>query len=306
MKFGVQLPHFGPRASAAGAVAAATRVEELGFDSVWTGDHVVYPADLVERFGAQYSESVTTLAFAAARTRRVRVGTCVLVLPYRNPLVLSKQLATLDVLSGGRLTVGVGAGWLPEEFRALGAAFAERGAMTDEAIRIMRALWSEDRARFSGRFFEFGDLLFAPRPLRPPPVWVGGASARSMRRAAELGDGWIPVWHPPSGRGLSPGARREKIDALREAAGRVGRPITHEVGGLMPLAIVDRAPAGDPQPLIGTPEALAAMLREYAAAGLDHVVLNPFYGVPPALMPTDLGAFDRLLARFARDVRPFA
>ncbi len=143
MKFGVQLPHFGPLASGRGAVTVARRAEALGLDSVWVGDHIVYPRGLAGRFGHEFYEAVTTLAYVGASTERIRLGTAVLVLPYRNPLILAKELATLDVLSGGRLAVGVGVGWLPEEYAALGAPFGERGAATDEWLRVIRALWTE-------------------------------------------------------------------------------------------------------------------------------------------------------------------
>lgn len=307
MKFGIQLPHFGPHASGEGAIALARRAEALGFDSVWVGDHIVYPPPLAERFGAEFYEAVTTLAYVGAATSRIRLGTAVLVIPYRNPLVLAKQLATLDVLSGGRLTVGIGAGWSADEFAALGAPFAERGAATDEYLRVMQALWTEERPRFAGKFFAFPEMLFAPRPRqRPaPPIWVGGNSPRARRRAAELGDAWLPIWHRPTGRGFTPEALREQVAELRAQARRAGRAVTHEIAGLMPLAILDRAPTPEEaRPLVGPPETLVETLHRYRDAGLSHVVLNPYYGLPAPLPPRDLGDFERILERFAADVRP--
>lgn len=305
MQFGIQLPHFGPLASAQGTIDLARRAEELGFDSVWVGDHILYPPDVAARFGTEFYEAVTTLAFVAAATRRVRIGTAVLVLPYRNPLVLAKELATLDVLSGGRLTVGVGVGWLEAEFAALGAPFGERGAATDEYVAIIRALWTEPRPKFSGRFFQFPEMLFSPRPAQQPapPIWVGGDTDRAFRRAAELGDGWLPIWHAPTGRGFTPEALGRKVQELRDRGRRAGRDASPTVAGLMPLAFADRRPPA-PQPLIGPPELLIDMLREYRDAGLEHVILSPYYGLDPMMLPRDLAEVERILMRFIRDVRP--
>lgn len=307
MKFGVQLPHFGPLASGPGTLRLAARAEALGFDSVWTGDHIVYPPQYVERFGSEFYEALTTLAWVAASTRRIAVGTAVIVLPYRNPLVLAKELATIDVLSGGRLIFGVGAGWLQEEHAALGAPFKERGAATDEYLRIIRCLWTEERPSFSGRFFEFPELRFAPRPVQQPtpPIWVGGVTARALRRAAELGDGWLPIWHKPTGRGFSPEALKGKIAELAATAEAKGRRVRLTVAGLMPLALLGRMPTADEaQPLVGPPELIAETLIRYRQAGLDHVILSPYYGLAPELLPRSLGEVERILERFAAEVRP--
>lgn len=307
MKFGLQLPHLGPLASGSGTVRLARRAEALGFDSVWTGDHIIYPSQYVERFGSEFYEALTTLAWVAASTSRVTVGTAVIVLPYRNPLILAKELATIDVLSGGRLIVGVGTGWLAEEFAALGVPFTERGAATDESLRIIRCLWTEERPRFSGRFFQFPEMLAAPRPLqRPtPPIWVGGTTARALRRAAELGDGWLPIWHKATGRGFAPEALKGKIAELRELSRARGRTAPQTVAGLMPLAVLDRVPhAEEAQPLVGPPELIAETLGRYRDAGLDHVILSPYYGLAPELLPRTLTEVEQLFERFAADVRP--
>ncbi|MFQ5897300.1 MAG: LLM class F420-dependent oxidoreductase [Candidatus Methylomirabilia bacterium] len=307
MKFGIQLPHFGPLSSAEGTISLARQAEALGFDSVWTGDHIVYPPQFAERFGAEFYEAVTTLAYVAAQTSRIRVGTAVLILPYRNPLVLAKQLVTLDVLSGGRLTVGVGVGWMAEEYAALGAPFAERGAATDESLRIIRTLWTEERPKFSGARFKFPEMLFAPRPVqRPsPPLWVGGNSPRALRRAAELGDGWLPIWHAPTRRGFTPRALAERIAELGERGRKAGREVRYEVAGLMPLAILDRPPTlEEAQPLVGPPALLADTLCRYKEAGLGHVILSPYYGVGPALLPKSLAEVEQTLTRFIHEIRP--
>ncbi len=307
MKFGVYLPNFGPLASAEWIHALAQHAEGLGFDSIWAADNIVYPPQYAERLGSEFYEAVTTLAYVAALTRRIRIGTAVLVLPYRNPLILAKALATLDVFSRGRLIVGVGVGSMAEEYDALGVPFANRGAAADECLRIIRTLWTQEHPKFSGKLFRFSDVLFAPRPVQQPgpPIWVGGNSARALQRVAELGDGWLPIWHAPTGRGFTPETLREKIVELGELAGRLGRRVQHEVAGIMPLAIPGRRPRIETaQPLLGPPEQLVEMLREYKEAGLSHVILSPGYGVPRELLPKNLAEAEHLLTRFVSDVRP--
>ena len=307
MKFGLYLPNFGPLASAEWIPALAQHAEGLGFDSIWAADNIVYPPQYAERLGSEFYEAVTTLAYVAALTRHIRIGTAVLVLPYRNPLILAKALATLDVFSQGRLIVGVGVGSMAEEYAALGAPFADRGTAADEYLRIIRTLWTQEHPKFSGKFFRFSDVLFAPRPVQQPspPIWVGGNSSRALRRVAELGDGWLPIWHAPTGRGFTPETLREKVAEIGELAGRFGRRVRHEVAGIMPLAIPGRQPMMETvQPLVGPPERLVEMLRQYKEAGLSHVILSPGYGVPRELLPKNLAEAEQLLRRFVSDVRP--
>jgi probable F420-dependent oxidoreductase len=188
VRFGIALPQYGP-ATAEGLTRAARQAEDLGFDDVWVADHIAVPV------GAPYPpsfllEALSTLSFAAAVTTRVGLGTSILVLPLRQPVVVAKQLATVDVLSGGRLLLGVGAGWLPEEFDACNVPYRKRGDLTDEAIGVLRACWASAPASFSGPTVSFTDLKVQPLPGRHIPLWVGGVSERALRRAVEHGDGW--------------------------------------------------------------------------------------------------------------------
>ncbi len=181
-------------------VRTAVRAEELGFDSVWASDHVFNVSYVYERLGNRpYYDPMTILAFAAAQTQRIMLGTSVLVLPYHNPMRLVKQAATLDQLSNGRVVLGVGVGVIDTELEAMGVPFAERGAYTDESIEIMKTLWCEDDPRYDGRFFQFSDMAFSPRPVRPEgvPLLIGGTSRAAIRRAARHGDGWHPTAMPP-------------------------------------------------------------------------------------------------------------
>jgi alkanesulfonate monooxygenase SsuD/methylene tetrahydromethanopterin reductase-like flavin-dependent oxidoreductase (luciferase family) len=231
----------------------------------------------------------------------VTLGTAVLVLPYHHPLRLARTLTTLAVAAPGRLAVGVGAGWLAEEFAALGAPFEARGLVTDEALHVIRTVWRDERASFCGQVFRFEDVVFAPRPAPAPPLLVGGNTARARRRALELGDGWLPIWHAPTGRGFTPEGLAAEVTALRER-----RPAL-AVAALMPLAIVEgrQAPAR-PEPLVGSRAALVDMLGRYREAGLDHVILSPYYGLPAEALPQTLDAVHDVLAVFVRDVRPKA
>src|SRR5438552_7288190 len=157
-------------------VGLGVRAEELGFDSVWAHDHVFNVAHVFDRIGGRpYYDPLTVLSFVAARTRRIRLGTSVLVLPYHNPIRLAKTTATLDAMSGGRLILGVGVGAIENEMEAMGTPFKERGAFTDEAIAVMRALWSQDDPRFDGRYSRFAGMKFSPKPIQKPsiPVVIG-------------------------------------------------------------------------------------------------------------------------------------
>jgi probable F420-dependent oxidoreductase len=189
MRFGLHLPQAGRAAGPDAITRVARHAEELGFSDVWVSDHLAVPA-AAEYPPAFLFEPVVALTWAAAATTTIGLGTSVLILPYRHPLHAAKELASLDQLSGGRLTLGVGAGWLEGEFDALNVPFAERGARTDEAIDAMRACWGDQPVTFEGPTVELRDLKVVPTPARPIPIWVGGASPPALRRAVTRGDGW--------------------------------------------------------------------------------------------------------------------
>ncbi|MFD6951475.1 LLM class F420-dependent oxidoreductase [Nocardiopsis sp. TSRI0078] len=187
----VVLPDESPEMPPRTLVELGTRAEELGVDAVWLPDHLLPPAPYGRTFGGVY-EPLVTLAHLAARTERIRLGTSVLVVPLRDPLLLAKQVATLDALSEGRFVLGVGTGWSREEFSALGSDFTTRGARTDEALRLLRHLFGGGGA-FEGRFHSYGSGVFEPLPAGRVPVMVGGTSDRALRRAAEWADAWQGV-----------------------------------------------------------------------------------------------------------------
>jgi probable F420-dependent oxidoreductase len=263
MKFGMAYANTGASVTPGAAAELARAAEEAGFESLWTVDHVVVPSGYespypysrsgrmaggVEDF--DLADPLIWLAYAAAVTDRLVLGTGVLVLPQRNPLVLAKQAASLDVLSGGRLVLGIGAGWLAEEFAALGVPFRGRGDRTDEAIAALRALWSEGAASHRGDAFDFEDVYCRPRPARGSiPIVVGGHSRRAARRAGELGDGFFPNGRSVETVGdLIAHARRCAEDAGRDPDRleiTVGsKPDADSVAGWMELG-VDRIVIGN-------------------------------------------------------------
>jgi probable F420-dependent oxidoreductase len=203
MKIGLFGINFGPCGDPAVMVRVARHAEDVGLESLWTGEHVVLPDPQAPPSPAHprtpFLDTSVALAHVAAHTERVRLGTGIIILPQRNPVELAKELASVDVVSNGRLIFGLGAGYLEPEFRALGANYAERGAVTDEAIDVLRALWTQEKPEFTGRFYRFAGIDAHPRPVqRPhPPIVIGGMSRPAARRAAARGDGWYGFFTNP-------------------------------------------------------------------------------------------------------------
>jgi probable F420-dependent oxidoreductase len=228
VKFGLRYASLGRYASGPAAVELAQAAEAAGFESLWTVEHVVVPA----RYESRYPYSPTGkmgsgledfplpdpliwLAYVASATRTIKLGTAILILPQRNPVVTAKAVATLDHLAGGgRVLLGIGVGWLAEEFATLGVPFEDRGARTDEYVAAMRALWSQERASFRGRFVSFDEVFCRPRPAGGRiPIVVGGDTPAAARRAGRLGDGYFPAR----------GAPVALFDEMRRAAEAAGR-----------------------------------------------------------------------------------
>jgi probable F420-dependent oxidoreductase len=229
MKFGLGIPHAGAAAQGAKIVRFAQRAEALGFESLWCGDHIILPTAGTNQYpytddgsfarpsDIGFLETMTVLAFVASVTQRVRLGSTVIILPYRNPIVQAKMFASLDVLSGGRAICGVGVGWLEKEFDTLGVPYAERGPMSDEFLAIFRTLWTESHPEHNGKFYQFDGIQLQPKPLQNPlPIWVGGHSKRAIRRAIAYGQ----AWHPTR---MTPAYVAEHIPYLRQEAERAGR-----------------------------------------------------------------------------------
>ena len=237
MQIGFNLPVAGPLGTPAGMARLAVEGEAIGYDYACVSDHVVEPRDIHSRYPysdsgefpkasrGERQEQLTAVTYLAGKTSRLRFLTSVMVVPHRPAVLTAKILATIDVLSGGRLIVGVGAGWLKEEFDALGTPpFEERGAVTDEYMLAFRELWTKDAPRFDGRFVKFKDVIFAPKPVQKcPPMWVGGESGPALRRSARIGDGWYPIGTNPQ-HPLNTLARyRAAVERLRKLTQEAGR-----------------------------------------------------------------------------------
>lgn len=225
MKLAVEFPSVAYREGPEAVARLARAVEEIGFDQLDVFDHVVMGFPTADRPGGPYPpqmpmlEALMLLSFAAAHTRRIGLGTEVLVLPQRQPVLVAKQVATLDILSGGRVRLGVGVGWQAAEYDALEADFTTRGRRMDEAIDLLRTYWGEEHVDFQGEFYTSTAMAMEPKPPQAErlPIWIGGGSPRALRRVGELGDGWLAVAFTDPAR-----ARRavETIHRHAEAAGR--------------------------------------------------------------------------------------
>ncbi len=289
MRYGFYLPTRGRTATAPALEALVGRGEKLGFASVMIADHIVFPAVVTSSYPYTVSgvfpgqgdalEQLALMAFVAGKTTRLRLVTSVMILPYRNPVATAKALATIDVLSGGRVTVGVGVGWLKEEFEALAAPdFRRRGAVSDEYLRIFKLLWAESPVSFVGEFYRFESVRCLPHPLQKPhpPIWIGGHSAAALRRVARLGDGWHPVGANPAVP-LTPAELRASLDQLFRMTEEEGRDPSK-------LTISFKAPvydAGQPvspgverRPFSGSAEQIAEDIDAYARLGVREMIFD--------------------------------
>jgi probable F420-dependent oxidoreductase len=270
MDIGCHLPNQGPLATREALDTFARAAEARGVASLWVSDHVIFPRTATGSYPGgrfphppdkAYLEPVITLAAAAMCTTRARLGASVFILGHRHPVVMAKMLTSIDALSQGRLIVGVGVGWWKEELAMLGASFHQRGKQGDEALRVFKALWTQDNPKFEGEFFRFSDLGFAPKPVQKPhpPIWVGGDSPGAFRRVATLGDGW----HATS---KTPAQLEEALGRLRTACEAARRPFESVELSLRYGLTDDLITQG--------PQAIVDVLAEYKRLGLAHVVLE--------------------------------
>jgi probable F420-dependent oxidoreductase len=288
MDYGLCLPNFRAGASREAMEAAAETAERLGWSTVWTTDHVLVPTADADDYGRIY-EAILSLAWIGARYARVRLGTSVVVVPQRNAVLLAKELATLDALTGGRVVAGVGIGWNKAEFTNLGVAdrFHVRGAYLDETVRLWRHLWSGSSEPFDGRFYRFSDFAFGPLPDQGAdlPIVVGGRAEPALQRAGRIGD-----WYQSSATSADKYAPRVAI--IRAAAEAAGRPMPR----LTARASTEFGPAtGRHYAIRGTPEEMAAEVRAFAEIGVEHLALW-FKSTDPAELAALAERFDREVA----------
>lgn len=304
MEFGLHLPSAQAGANEDDILAVARAAERLGFDSLWFFDHLFTPAELASAYpysgSGRYAlsaedpffDALALYGVLAAATERVRIGTDVMIAAYRHPIVLGKALASIERFARGRLILGLAAGWMREEFDALGAPFEARGRLVEEHVAALRAIRSGGVTAFEGRFYSWPAGGFGPAPSAPIPILLGGHSDAAIARAARAGDGWVAATAPGQGAGLQGLAGR--LALLRDALDRAGRdPLGFEVVYPHPLWFSDRP--NDKLPLTGPPEAIAASLARLAELGVTHVDLTVFG--PAAVI-------EGTAARFAEDVRP--
>ncbi len=293
MKFGLHVGTRGAALDPDGLLAIARKAESLGFEHLGFSDHLViantvaspYPYTKSRVWFAQDSgdclDQLTTLAFVAAATGRLRLLTSVMVVPHRPPVLTAKMLATADILSKGRVTVGVGAGWMEEEFRLLGApTFKRRGKLVDETLAAIKALWTQADPVFEGEFVSFEGLRFEPKPVQQPhpPIWVGGETKPARRRAGRVGDGWYPVCNNPAAPYDNVEQSAAGLADVRALAAESGRDPASLDTGLLALwyrmGETLEGEGGHRMAFTGTAEAIIDDIGRYAEAGLNHLVIG--------------------------------
>ena len=296
MNFGVWIPNCRHLATPETIKTTAVRAEQLGYDSVWVSDHVVVPLANIPNFGETVFDPLVTLAVVAGATSRVRLGTTVLIVPYRNAVVTAKMISSLDALSGGRVDFGIGAGWVAAESTMLGVPFAERGPMTDEYLEAMRELWTSTRPSFAGTYTQFSNLAFEPKPVQKPhpPIWVGGHSRAALRRTVQYGAAWHPINRPLE----ELRAGQAELARLSQARGRPAPPTLTLRNDVHVLRPGQSAPASSHagRVLAGEPAALIEQIGELAGCGVEHLVLE--------FLATDGRQLEEQMALFAERVRP--
>lgn len=306
MKFGVFLPISGRATGRQTLLQAAHQAELFGYDSVWTADRIIipwqiktaYPYSKDKQFivppNRPFLEPLTCLAFLAGCTERIRLGVSVMVLPYRHPLYWTKIATTIDQLSLGRMILGVGVGWMAEEFEALGIPFKERGTLSDEQLELLERLWEDDRVSFEGKYYRVENIAFYPKPLQSPriPIWVGGEGQRAQRRAATYGDAWFPYFVNITPRELA--RRFDNVRRYAQEAGRDGDKIA--LGCCLPIELTPEPVKQEEDYLMGSTEQVAHALRRFEVAGVAHMALQ--------FMAPRWPERQEQIERFARDVLP--
>lgn len=283
MELGVFLPISGRAAGPEALSSAARQAEDLGFDAVWSADRVVTPWEIRTPYPYQegnafivppdrpFLDSMSCLAYLAGRTQRIRLGISVLVLPYRHPLYWTRIAATVDRLSEGRFILGVGSGWMEEEFAAQGLDFRSRGEATDEQLQVAQHLWRDEHVSFHGRHYDFEDVALYPKPRGGSlPTWVGGEGRAARRRAGRYGDAWFPYFVR-----ITPAELRELFEEVRSEAIAAGRdPDQVSLAACSAIDVTDEPKPQDPSQLRGSPEQLVEALGALRQAGVAHLALQ--------------------------------
>lgn len=287
MDFGLHLPASSATTKPEELVRFVQHAESLGFTYATVADHVIVPKDISVAYpytvdgkypGTGYHlETLMTMGFLAGATSRIRFITSVMILPYRNPVITAKMLASLDVLSGGRVIVGAGVGWMKEEFEAIGTEpYDERGKVTDEYIAAYRVLWSSDKPKFNGKYCRFDNIIFLPKPVQKPtiPIWIGGHSKFAIRRAARIGDGWHPIGGVPT-IPLEPEDMRRDREMLATYAAEAGRD-AKKIHIALKGSLFDKEKkiAGRRRRFMGEAADIAGDIHDYRDAGVNTLIFD--------------------------------
>jgi probable F420-dependent oxidoreductase len=306
MQLGVFLPISGRAASRETLMQAARQAESLGYDSVWAADRIIIPwqIDTVYPYSKEatfivppdrpFFEPLTCLAFLAGCTEKIRLGMSVMVLPYRHPLYWAKIATTLDHLSSGRLIMGVGVGWMEEEFNALAATFAERGQVSDEQLRLLEKLWRDERVTFEGKHYALKDIAFNPKPLQKPriPIWVGGEGRLAQRRAGTYGDAWFPYFVR-----ITSGELSRRFENVKRSAREAGRnPAALTFACCLPIELTPADVAQEPDYLKGSTSQVSEALQKFRDVGVAHIGLQ--------FMVPHWPERQEQIERFAKEVLP--
>ncbi len=292
MDFGVCLPQYGREVTLDDLRLVATDAEAMGFHSVWVSDHIVTPEHMHRNIGPVFFDAFVVLSHVSAITQRVKLGTTVMVTPYRNPVVAAKIISTLDSLSGGRVILGIGAGGAPDEFSALGIPESQRGARTDEYLSAMVELWTTDPSNFLGRFVSFENVRFAPKPAQSPhpPIWVGGRSDAALARTVRFGEAWHPTYMPLE-------ALRERMNTLHDLSDESGREAPPSTTLHLSVAFEDNSPGSAERRMgRGSPKQVAEDCAVYQSMGIAKLVCN-FRGA-------NTEDIRRAMENFARQILP--
>jgi probable F420-dependent oxidoreductase len=284
MKYGVFLPVSGRAASRKTLMQAAQQAESLGYDSVWAADRLVMPWKIETAYpyskestfivppDRPFFDTLTCLAFLAGCTEKIQLGMSVMVLPYRHPLHWAKIATTIDQLSTGRLIMGVGVGWMEEEFTAMNAPFKERGAVSDEQLTLLKQLWTEEHITFRGKYYNVDDIAFNPKPYQKPrvPIWVGGEGKYAQRRAGRYGDAWFPYFVR-----ITPAELAARFDYVRKIAREAGRnPDDLALACCLPIELTSDDAKQEEDYLKGSIEQITERLRMFQRVGVTHIGLQ--------------------------------
>ncbi len=312
MRLGFAVPQFGPDAGPEALQDVARRAEDLGYDSLWVAERLLYPRNPRAPYSGTADGSLplayrrsldplAVLAYLAAETSRVRIGAFI-NLPFHNPVLLARELATIDVLSQGRLDVGFGGGWSPDEFEAIGVPMRERGRRAEEALQVIEAIWRDNPVEFEGRYFRVPESYFDLKPVQKPrpPIYMGAYTPATMDRVARLADGWLPT-------GLPLGAMEQMFAAIKQGAAEAGR----DPNDLKLIVIANiefhPAPLGDGRPIfVGSAEQIEEDIVATQQLGAEEIIFNVLFSPDVASTEDVLSHMEQLQTMSRRSEREFS